>query len=132
MQFQVRTKCQSQTIKLEPRSPVNKSGFWSNPHKIEVMITFLIEMLQTLVTLPHLWYNLNQGIKFFGDVIDRNYDVITFFQNTLILRRPGVAIFAGIIKNVTMFIKIFTQDSRKTKRIINYDSKSSLYLYFLV
>ena len=132
MQFQVRTKCQSQIIKLEPRSPVKKSGFWSNPYKIEVMITFLIEMLQTLVTLPHLWYNLNQEIKFFGDVIDRNYDVITFFQNTLILRRPGVAIFAGIIKNVTMFIKIFTQDSRKTKRIINYDSKSSLYLYFLV
>ena len=55
-----------------------------------------------------------------------------FFQNTLILRRPGVAIFADIIKIVTMFIKTIIQDSRKVKRIINYVSKSSLYLYFLM
>ena len=81
------------------------------------MITFLIEMLQTLVTLPHLWYNLNQGIKFFGDVIDRNYDVITFFQNTLILRRPGVAIFAGIIKIVSMLIKKLLKTQEKLKEL---------------
>ena len=62
----------------------------------------------------------------------RNYDVITFFQNILILRRPGVAIFADIIKIVTMFIKTITKDSRKVKRIRNYVSKSNLYLYFLM
>ena len=48
----------------------------------------------------------------------RNYDVITFFQNILILRRPGVAIFADIIKIVTMFITTITKDSRKVKRIM--------------
>ena len=45
---------------------------------------------------------------------------------------PGVVIFAGIIKIVTMFIKAITKDSRKGKRIRNYVSKSSLYVYFLM
>ena len=36
------------------------------------------------------------------------------------LRRPGVAIFADIIKIVTTFIKTIIQDSKKVKRIINY------------
>ena len=45
---------------------------------------------------------------------------------------PGVAIFADIIKIATMFIKTIIQDSRKVKRIINYVSKSNLYLYFLM
>ena len=36
----------------------------------------------------------------------------TVFQNTFILRRPGVAIFADIIKIVTMFIKTIFKDSR--------------------
>ena len=38
------------------------------------------------------------------------------FQNTLILRRPGVVTFADIIKIVTMFLKIITKDSRKVKK----------------
>ena len=38
------------------------------------------------------------------------------FQNTLILRRPGVVIFADIIKIVTMFFKTITKDSRKVKK----------------
>ena len=42
------------------------------------------------------------------------------FQNTIILRRPGVAIFADIIKIVTIFIKAIIKDSRKVKRIRNY------------
>ena len=64
--------------------------------------------------------------------MNRNYDVITFFQNTFTLKRPGVAIFADIIKIVTMFVKTIIQDSRKVERIINYISKSNLYLYFLM
>ena len=64
--------------------------------------------------------------------MDRNYGIITFFQNTLILRRSGVAIFADIIKIVTVFIKAIIENSKKVKRIINYVSKSSLYLYFLM
>ena len=55
--------------------------------------------------------------------MNRNYNVITFFQKTFILRRPGAAIFAGIIKILTMFIKNFFKDSRKLEglEIINLD-----------
>ena len=53
-------------------------------------------------------------------------------QNTVILRRPGVAIFAGIIKIVTRFIKQIFKDSRKGKGIRNYTLKCNLYLYFLI
>ena len=62
----------------------------------------------------------------------RNYDVINFFQNIFLLRRPGVAIFADIIKIVTMFIKTTLKDSIKVRRIRNYVSKWNLYLYFLI
>ena len=35
------------TSALEPRAPFKKNqSFWSNPYKIEVMITSLIEMLE--------------------------------------------------------------------------------------
>ena len=71
-------------------------------------------------------------INLFGDVMDRNYDVITFFQKAFILRRSRVAIFADIIKIVTMFIKKILKDSRKVRRIRNYVSKWNLYLYFLI
>ena len=54
------------------------------------------------------------------------------FQNTAILRQPGVAIFGDIIKIVTTFIKAIIKDSRKVKRIRNYVSKSNLYVYFLM
>ena len=64
--------------------------------------------------------------------MDRKCEDITFFQNTLILRRPGVAIFADNIKIVTMFMKTIIQDSIKVERIKNYVSKSNLYLYFLL
>ena len=56
----------------------------------------------------------------------------TLFRNTVILRRPGVAIFAEIIKNITRFIKKFFKDSRKVKRLRNYVSDCSLYLYFFI
>ena len=49
--------------------------------------------------------------------MDIKYDVITFFQNTFILRRPRIAIFDDIIKIVTMFIKTVFENSRKVKKI---------------
>ena len=55
------------------------------------------------------------------------YDVIIF-----ILRRAGVAIFADIIKVLTMFIIAIYKDSRKVKINRNYVSKYNLYLYFLI
>ena len=44
----------------------------------------------------------------------------SLFKSTFILRRPGVAIFADIIKIVNMFIKTICRDSRKVKRIIDF------------
>ena len=57
---------------------------------------------------------------------------LPLFQNTLTLRRPGIVIFAEIIKIVTMFIKTITKVSRKVKRTRNYLSNSNLYVYFLM
>ena len=45
-----------------------------------------------------------------------------------ILRRPEAAIFADIIKILTMFIIAIYKDSRKVKINKNYASKCSLYL----
>ena len=55
-----------------------------------------------------------------------NYDVITF-----LLRKPRIAIFANIIKTVTMFIKTIFEDSKKVKRIRNYESKMQSLSVFL-
>ena len=43
--------------------------------------------------------------------MDRNYGVITF-QKIFIFRRDGLAIFAGIIKIVTIFAKTIFKHSR--------------------
>ena len=65
--------------------------------------------------------------------MDRNYDVITFIvKKIFILRRPGVAIFADIVKIMTMFTKAILKDSRKVRRIRFYVSKWNLYLDFLI
>ena len=64
--------------------------------------------------------------------MDRNYDVITFFQQIFILKRPGVAVFADVIKIVTMFTKTILKDSRNFRRNRNYVSKTNLYMYFLI
>ena len=64
--------------------------------------------------------------------MDRNYDVITFFSKKLFSRRPGIAIFADIIKIVIIFIKTILEDSRKVRRIRNYESKWNVCLYFSI
>ena len=51
--------------------------------------------------------------KFFGKVMERNYVVITFIQKNFPLTEPRVAIFAVMIKIVTIFIKNICKDSRK-------------------
>ena len=58
-----------------------------------------------------------------------------FFQKTFLLRRTGVAIFADIIKFVTMFIKATLKGSKQVRRNRNYVPKCesmNLYLYFLI
>ena len=64
--------------------------------------------------------------------MDRNYDVITFISKLFDLRMLVIAIFAEIIKIVTIFIKAIIKDSRKFKRIRNYVSELNLYMYFLL
>ena len=64
--------------------------------------------------------------------MDRNYDVITIISKCPYLRRPGVVIFADIIKIVTMFIKTITKDSRRVKENRNHVSKSNIYVDFLM
>ena len=51
-----------------------------------------------------------------GDVILRNYDAVSLFQNNFILRRSRVASFAEIIKIVMIFIKTNLKDSKKLKK----------------
>ena len=57
--------------------------------------------------------------------MDKNYDVITFISKYPYFKKAWSKI-------VTMFVKTITKDSRKVKRIRNYVSKSSLYVYFLM
>ena len=70
--------------------------------------------------------------NFDGDVIGRIYDVITFISKYFYFKKDWVAIFADIIKVLTMFIITIFKDSRKVKINTNYVSKYNLYLYFLI
>ena len=112
-----------------------KRFFWSNPYKIEVVITSLIEMLQ-LPDFGHtntstIWFESRDKIL----LLPSSTEIMTswpLFQNTVILRGPGLAIFADIIKNITRIVKQIFKDSIKAKRIRNYVLKYNLYLYFLI
>ena len=62
-------------------------------------------------------------------------EVITpkpLFQNSFILRKPKVAIFADIIKIVTILNKAIFKEFFKVKRIHTFASKWNLYMYFLI
>ena len=116
-------------------TPQKEQCFWPNPYKIEVVITFVMEMLQ----LPNFGH-MNTSTIYFEPrdkifLVTSSTEIMMswpLIQNTVILRRPGVAIFAGIIKIVTRFIKQIFKDSRKGKGIRNYILKCNLYLYFLI
>ena len=123
-------------MKLEPRPPLKKMWFfWSNSYKTEVVITSLIEMLE-LPNFGHMiastiWLDSPKKILLVTSWTEVMMSL--WCQNVFILRRPRVAIFAEIIKIVTMFIKQIFKDSRKKViRIRNYVSKRKLCLYFLI
>ena len=70
-------------LNLNQDHPSKKPFFWSNPYKIKVVITSLIQTLE----LPNFGHMNTSTIKFesrvknfVGDVIDINYDVITFIS----------------------------------------------------
>ena len=64
--------------------------------------------------------------------MDRNHDFITFISKYRCFKKAWVAIFADIIKIITMFIKKVFKDSKRVKKIRNYVSKCNLYLYFFI
>ena len=76
------------------------------------MITSSTEMLELPnfghMTTSTIWFESLD--KFFGDVIDRNYDVITFIS-----RRPKVAIFAAMFKIITIFLKTISKKVSKKR-----------------
>ena len=59
---------ESQIIELEPKAPFTKTFFWSNPYKMKVMITSLIEMLELSnfgnMTPSTIWFELCNKILF--------------------------------------------------------------------
>ena len=85
--------------------------FRSNPYKIKFMITSLVEMLELpnfghIATSTILW---RHGHKLWRDNL--------YFKITFALGRPRVAIFADIIKIVTIFTKAIFRDSKKSKEL---------------
>ena len=56
----------------------------------------------------------------------KNDDNISFFSKKLYFKKTWVAIFADIIKILTMFIKTILKDSRKFRRVRKYLSKWNL------
>ena len=76
------------------------------------MTTSFTEMLE-LLNFGHMKtsaYNLNHMTKFCWRRGGRNHEVITFISKYRFLRRPGLAIFADIIKIITIVIKKIFKD----------------------
>ena len=116
-------------------NPQKNRFFWSNPYKIEVVITSLMEMLQ----LPNFGHMNTSTILFESRdnilLVTSSAEIMTsqpLFQKSIILKRPEVASFVDIIKILTRFIKKIFKDWRRAKRIKNYVLKCNLYLYFLI
>ena len=125
----VAARASPKLVNLEPRPPLKKMWFfWSNPYEIECVITSVIEMLE----LPNFGHMITSTIWLVTSWTEVMMSL--WCQNIFILRRPRAAIFAKIIKIVTMFIKTIFKDSKKKEviRIRNYVSKRKLYPYFLI
>ena len=95
-----------------PSTNARATKLWSHDH-IHNILWF---MWQSLLVTSYIEYRTEEPL----------------FQNTVILRRAGVPIFADIIKTLTTFVIIIYKDSRKIKMNRNYVSKYNLYLYFLI
>ena len=90
---------------------------WSNPYKVEVVITSLIEMLE----LPNFGHMITTAIKLDSPdkilLVTSSTEVMTSqisFKNTFILRKSRVANFADTIKIETIFIK---NNQKKFKKL---------------
>ena len=87
------------------------------------MIIFAIEIIE----LPNLGY-MTTSTRLFEShyttlLVTPWKEAVTsshLFQNIFILGRPGVSIFADIIKITTMFVKTIFKDSKKVRGVRNY------------
>ena len=86
------------------------------------MITSLIEILATKLWPHEHIYNIICVTRwnFIGDVMDIIMRSYILFQNIVSLRRSGMAVFADIIKIVTMFIKTIFKDSKLKELEVMY------------
>ena len=57
---------------------------------------------------------------------------LPLLQNNFTLRELREVFFAEIMKIVTIFYKNIFKDSKRVKRIRNYESKCYLYLHFKI
>ena len=97
-------------------APQTKWFFLSNPYKIEVLTTSLIEMLELPnfghITTSTIWFESCDEILLMISCTK----IITSdlsYQNIFILRGFRVAIFTDIIKILTMSIKTNFKDLKK-------------------
>ena len=90
--------------------------FWSNPYKIKVLITFLIEMLklQNLghVTQSKIWF-ISRNKILLGTSWTEVMTSKPFIQNAFILRKPRVALFVDI----TAFVTTIFKNSKKLEEL---------------
>ena len=104
-----------------------KRSFWSNLYQIKVMIISLWKVLE----LPRYGHMTPSTVKYDSRkkilLVTSSAEIMapkSLFQNTFILRKPRVAIFADITKIVTIFI---TKNQKSVKRNRNYVPKCNLY-----
>ena len=99
-------------------TPQKKQFFWSDPYKIEVMIISLTEMLELTNfgcrTTSTIWFESLDEI-FLATSWTGIMTSKPLFENAVVLGRPGEAIFADIIKIITMSIKKSLKIQEKLK-----------------
>ena len=135
--------CKISNLKLAPVSnywtwtkatPQKKCFFRSNLYKIEAMITSLIQMLQLPnfghMTTSTLQFESREKILLVTSLTEIETSSLLFQKNFNL--RPTVAIFADIIKIVTIFTKTIFKDSKNIETSRNFISKWDLYMHFLI
>ena len=83
------------------------------------MVTSLIEMLEKWILRVTSWTKIMTSEPLFQN---------NFFQNNFIVRRPRVAIFAVIIKFVTMCIKTILKDSKKVLKELEIKYQNAIHI----
>ena len=107
-----------QIIELEPRPPLKKV-FFLVKSLIEVMITSLIVVLE-LPNIGHMTTSRTQYKSLIRILLVTSWvEILTLkplIQNNFDVRRSRIAIFADVIKSLTMFVKTIFKNSKNVKK----------------